>query len=107
MKYLVAWRQKSLHYAVYEEVHYLHKESNHYYFNYMKYLVAWQKTLHYAGYEEVHYLHKESNHYYFNYEILGGMASTQPIPIDIRYTAIIVFILSSKIQKYISAVESS
>ena len=63
MKYLVAW-QKSLHYAVYEEVHYLHKDS-----------VAWQKTLHYAGYEEVHYLHKESNHYYFNYEILGGMAA--------------------------------
>ena len=34
MKYSVAW-QKTLDYAVYEEVHYLHKESNHYnYFNY-------------------------------------------------------------------------
>ena len=31
--YSVAW-QKTLDYAVYEEVHYLHKESNHYYFNY-------------------------------------------------------------------------
>ena len=39
--------------------------------------------------------------------VLGcGMASTQPIPIDIRYTAIIVFILSLRYRN-ISAVEST
>ena len=37
------------------------------------------------------YMNQNIKSLYFNYKILGGMASTQPIPIHIRYTAIIFF----------------